>query len=94
MAGARARAGVRGPLAVFPGSGSVNAALDEPAADAFPEGYALCHEAEDLGEPLRQKMFGPGRRLSHRLIFRVTPAAIEVLAVRGFHQRDLTTRDF
>ena len=72
---------------------AVNAALDELAADAFPAGYALCHEAEDLGEPLRQKMFGPGRRPSHRLIFRVTPAAIEVLAVRGFGQRDLTPRD-
>ena len=74
---------------------AVDAALEELAGALFPDGYALCREADDLGEPLRQLMFGVGRtrRPSHRLIFRVTPAALEVLAVRDLRQRDLTPRD-
>ena len=73
---------------------AVNAAVDELADPAaFPTGYALCHEADELGKPLRQKMFGVGKSKSHRLIFRVTPAAVEVVAVRGFGQRDSTERD-
>ena len=73
---------------------ALNAALDELAdPDAFPTGYAPSREAEDLGEPLRDKLFGVGRRPSHRLIFRVTPAAVEVVALRGTAQPDLTRRD-
>ena len=71
----------------------MNAALDELAADAFPTGYALRPEADDLGEPLRQKMFGVGRRFSHRMILRVTGAAIEALAVRDLRRRAVTARD-
>ena len=73
---------------------AVNAALDELADPAaFPEGYSLCREAATLGEPLRQKMFGVGRRPTHRLIFRVTAEAVEVLAVRDLRRRDVTARD-
>ena len=73
---------------------ALNAALDELAdPNAFPTGYALCREADALGEPLRQKMFGVGRTPSHRIVFRVTPRAVEVLAVRDLRQRDLTARD-
>ena len=38
-------------------------------------------------------MFGVGRRPSHRIIFRVTPARIEALAVRDLRRRDVTARD-
>ena len=45
------------------------------------------------GRGLREKYFGAGRKPTHRLIFRVTPAGVVVLTVRNFQQDALTPRD-
>ena len=61
----------------------------------MPESRPICRESDDLPGPgpYREHYFGVGQSKTHRLVFRVTPAAVEVVAVRGFGQRDLTERD-
>ena len=60
----------------------------------MPESRPICRESDDLpGGPYREHYFGAGRSKTHRLVFRVTPAAVEVVAVRGLRQRDLTAGD-
>ena len=60
----------------------------------FETSYALSRESDDLpGGPYRDKLFGVGRKKTHRIVFRVTPAAIELVAVRHLAQDDLTPLD-
>ena len=63
-----------------------------------PDSYAYARESDDLpGGPYRAKMFGPGRKHTHRIVFRVTAAAagpvIELVALRHLGQGDLTPLD-
>ena len=78
--------------------------LAEAAADAvgglvathpgFDNSYALSRESDDLpGGPYREKLFGLGKSRTHRVVFRVTPAAVELVAVRHLAQDDLTPLD-
>ena len=71
-------------------------ALDHAAADLAgnPLGLAEAHGSPDLPNgPHRVKMFGPGKKPTHRIVFRVTPSAVELVAVRHLAQDDLTPLD-
>ena len=70
----------------------------------FEASYALSRETDLLpGGPYRDKLFGVGRRKTHRLVFRLAsepadpsaanPAAVELVAVRHLAQDDLTPLD-
>ena len=81
-------------------SDALGRALDELTATApgFENSYAYARESDDLpGGPYRAKMFGPGRKHTHRIVFRVTAAAggpvIELVALRHPGQGDLTPLD-
>ena len=58
-----------------------------------PERFPLCHDPTVQGRNLREAHFGAGRTKTHRLIFRVHEATVEVLTVRSFAQDDLTPAD-
>ena len=59
-----------------------------------PEARPICRESDDLpGGTYREAYFGAGQSPTHRLVFRARGGAVEVVAVRGFGQRDLTARD-
>ena len=51
------------------------------------------HQAPDLGPPYRQVVFGTGRKPAYRIVFAVTPAGIELAALRHLSQPDLAPRD-
>ncbi|QDT15194.1 type II toxin-antitoxin system RelE/ParE family toxin [Alienimonas californiensis] len=59
----------------------------------MPEAHALCLDPRVQGFGLREAYFGAGETETHRLIFRVRGAAVEILTVRGFAQPDLTPGD-
>ena len=61
----------------------------------FLDGYAYAHEGERLpGGPYRVKMFGVGKKQTHRLVFRVlADDAVELVALRHLAQDDLTPLD-
>ena len=55
---------------------------------------SICRESDDLpGGEYREVYFGVGRTPSHRLVFRDAAPDVEVVAVRGFNQPDLTPGD-
>ena len=59
-----------------------------------PTAGMICRESDDLpGGEYREIHFGVGRKKSHRLVFRDAAPDVEVVAVRGFGQRDLTPGD-
>ena len=60
----------------------------------FETAYPLSRESGTLPDgPYRDKLFGPGKRPTYRPVFRVTPAAVELVAVRHLSQDDLTALD-
>ena len=69
-------------------------ALAELAASAFPKAHALAHESDRLPDgPYRVKLFGVGAGPTHRILFRVTAAEIQLVAIRHLAQADLTGDD-
>ena len=68
-------------------------AVDRAADD--PDQYPICPEAVSLDMPVRNVLFGAGRRPSQRVLFRqsVEDDGIVVLAVRHLHQRPLSGRE-
>ena len=60
----------------------------------MPESRPICRESDDLpGGEYREHDFGVGKSKTHRLVSRVRGGTVEVVAVRGFAQRDLTPGD-
>ena len=60
----------------------------------FENAYPLSRESGTIsGGPYRDKLFGPGKKPTYRLVFRVAPDAIELVAVRHLSQADLTDLD-
>lgn len=47
----------------------------------------------DHDEPIRQLLFGVGRRMTHRVVFAIRGDEVWVLRVRHVGQRDLTEDD-
>lgn len=71
---------------------ALDQALNELASSAG--GHAICRESDDLsGDPYREHYFGVGRSRTHRLAYRVRGGTVEIVAVRGFGQRDLSAGD-
>ena len=72
------------------------AALDRAIRSlaGMPDSRPICRESDDLpGGTYREHYFGIGRAKTHRLVFRVRGGVVEVVAVRGLAQRDLTPAD-
>jgi plasmid stabilization system protein ParE len=51
----------------------------------------LAHESDWLGVEVRELHFGSGRRKTHRILFQIEGTMVNVIAVRHFAQRDLTS---
>ena len=72
------------------------AALDRAmdSLSGMPESRPICRESDDLpGGTYREHYFGVGKSKTHRLVFRVRGGAVQVVAVRGLSQPDLTPGD-
>ncbi len=59
----------------------------------MPAARALCLDPAVQGRGLREAYFGAGNSQTHRLIFRVRGAVVEILTVRAFAQDDLAPGD-
>lgn len=59
----------------------------------FPEACSLAHENDDFPYELRRLLYGSGRRITHRALFRIVDNTVEILAIRHVAQRDVTTED-
>lgn len=50
----------------------------------------IAHETDFLGFELRELLYGVGRKKTHRILYRITPDVVKILAVRHVAQRDFT----
>jgi plasmid stabilization system protein ParE len=48
----------------------------------------IAHETDSLNFELREILYGAGRRKTHRILYRIMPDAVEILAVRHVAQQD------
>ena len=55
----------------------------------IPESHSLALENARTSYELRQMLFGIGRRITHRELFRVCGSTVHVLAIRGVAQAEL-----
>ncbi|MBX3412404.1 MAG: type II toxin-antitoxin system RelE/ParE family toxin [Pirellulales bacterium] len=67
------------------------AAMDSLKQD--PQRHGLAREADRFPYELRQRLFGVGRRKTHRILFTVRDEEIVVLSVRHAAQADVTPGD-
>lgn len=58
-----------------------------------PERCGLAHETDAFAFDLREMLYGSGRRKTHRILYRIEAATVEVIAVRHAAQRDLMPED-
>ncbi len=63
-------------------------ALEELTQD--PDRFPLAHESPLFPFPLRQLLYGVGKRKTHRALFVVRQESVVVLAIRHVAQRDFT----
>jgi len=66
-------------------------ALDALRQD--PQRHGLAREADRFPYELRQRSFGMGRRITHRILFTIHDEAIVVLSVRHAAQADVNPGD-
>jgi len=59
-----------------------------------PERHAIAPESEWFGFPVRQMLFGIGKKPTHRVVFRIREERVLVHAVRHLHQRELSLDEF
>lgn len=55
--------------------------------------YGLAHESDDFPFELRQLLYGSGKRITHRALFRIDGDVVQVLTVRHVSQDDITPDD-
>ena len=58
-----------------------------------PKRCSLAHESEQFPFEVRELLYGSGKRITHRALFRVSEDRIEVLAVRHHAQKEITPED-
>jgi plasmid stabilization system protein ParE len=58
-----------------------------------PNRFGLAQESEHFPYDVREVLYGSGRRKTHRALFRIARARVEVLAIRHVAQRELTPDD-
>ncbi len=75
-----------------PGAARWHAALQEAVAGLRedPTRFALAPESEDLGQPVRERLFKTRRGRVYRLLFLVVGSDVRILRVRGPGQAPLT----
>ncbi|MEO1496920.1 MAG: type II toxin-antitoxin system RelE/ParE family toxin [Planctomycetota bacterium] len=57
--------------------------------ESHPERFTRATEHDRLGSELRQLNFGVGRRLSHRMVYRIRESGVVIYAIRHLAQRML-----
>jgi plasmid stabilization system protein ParE len=53
----------------------------------------IAHESDYFDFELREILYGLGRKKTHRILYRITPEAVEIIAVRHVAQQDFTPDD-